>query len=171
MSPVNGIWNRSLRNTAAAALALLAASPAAPAGAKSPTPGGGGTSASANPSVRCDLKFGGHVEQSFEHGRLMLISSYDDDPFVQETMLNGPSPDQSNALSRMSEAWGALVGGVAMRDGVNDATVSTTSPEVHDRSEVLTGAVYQVFLSIYGDLSHQRGAPALEQAGAIMASS
>jgi len=74
----------------------------------------------------------------------------------------------SNALSRIGEAFGALTGGTSLRDAVNDHTVSTTSPEVHDRSEVLTGALYRLFVSIYGELKRQNRERALEEAGAIM---
>jgi hypothetical protein len=60
------------------------------------------------------------------------------------------------------------VGGVALRDAVNDATVSTTPDEVHDRSEVLTGAVYRLFVDILGYLRRQNSEHALERAGLAM---
>lgn len=85
------------------------------------------------------------------------------------SLLGGPSLSTSNALSRLVEVFGALTGtGQPVRDAVNDATVSTTSPEVHDRSEVLTGAAYRLFVSIYNELSRQGSERALEQAGTIM---
>jgi hypothetical protein len=75
----------------------------------------------------------------------------------------------SNALSRIGEVFGVLtVTDEPLREAVNDATVSTTSLEVHDRSEVLTGALYRLFVSLYDDLRHRRAERALEEAGAIM---
>lgn len=67
---------------------------------------------------------------------------------------------QSSALSRIGEAFGVLAGQntgggeVGLRDAFNDKKVSDTSDEVHDRSEVLTGAAYHLFLAIYGDLTN-----------------
>ena len=75
---------------------------------------------------------------------------------------------RSNALSRLGEAFGALTDGTPLRDAVNDATVSTTPDEIHDRSEALTGGLYRVFVGIYGDLKRQNRERALEEAGAIM---
>jgi hypothetical protein len=75
----------------------------------------------------------------------------------------------SNALTLCGEAFGALVNDgstVAMRDAFNDRTVSTTSAEIHDRSEVLTGAAYRFFLVVYGE---GKGTPrALEEAGDVL---
>ena len=91
------------------------------------------------------------------------------DPGRVRSLLAGPSLSGSNALSRIGEAFGILSRtGQPFRDAVNDAKVSTTSDEVHDRSEVLTGAVYRLFVSIVNDLSRLGGERALEEAGTIM---
>ena len=78
--------------------------------------------------------------------------------------------NQSNSLSRFVEAFAALLGqGTGVRDSFNDKKVSDTTDEVHDRSEVLTGAVYKVFISVFEDL--RRSLPdedALSEAGRIM---
>jgi hypothetical protein len=57
-----------------------------------------------------------------------------------------------------------------MRDAWNWATVATTSSEVHDRSEVLTGASYRLFFRIYADLLREGDTPlvALQEAGRMM---
>jgi hypothetical protein len=84
-------------------------------------------------------------------------------------LLAGPDLAQSNALSRMGEVYGALVGSrPATRDAVNDATVSTTEDEAHDRSEILTGALYRLFVSIYDEGRRRNAERAMEQAGAVM---
>jgi hypothetical protein len=91
------------------------------------------------------------------------------DPGRVQALLRGPDLHTSNALSRIGEASGVFFGtGEPSRDAVNDATVSTTSPEIHDRSEVLTGAVYRLFLGIYEELRPQGSEQALRQAGDIM---
>ena len=78
----------------------------------------------------------------------------------------------SNSLSRLCEAFAALVGsGTGVRDAFNDTKVSTTTDEFHDRSQVLTGAVYKVFTQIYERLKSEKGLDehkALAQAGDIM---
>jgi hypothetical protein len=77
----------------------------------------------------------------------------------------------SNSLSRTGEAFAALVGqGTALRDAFHGKTVSTTSPEVHDRSEVLTGALYRIFVDVDADLLRQGMIPlrALQEAGRMM---
>ncbi len=76
----------------------------------------------------------------------------------------------SNSLSRLVDAFGVLVGGTGLRDAFHDKTVSTTSPEVHDRSEVLTGALYRIFAAVDADLLSQGMPPvqALQQAGRTM---
>jgi len=77
---------------------------------------------------------------------------------------------RSNALTRIGEALGALAGeGTCIRDAFHDKKVSNTSTEVHARSEVLTGAAYKFFLTIYGELKAELGAEeALRRAGQIM---
>jgi hypothetical protein len=78
----------------------------------------------------------------------------------------------SNSLSSLCEAWAALIGsGTGIRDAFNDKKVSNTTDEVHDRSGVLTGAVYKVFTQIYERLKSEKGLDehkALAQAGDIM---
>lgn len=78
--------------------------------------------------------------------------------------------NQSNALTRFEEAFAVFVGkGTGSRDAFHDKKVSDTSEEEHDRSEVLTGAAYKIFLKIYDDLKPGLGAvEALRQAGQIM---
>ena len=78
----------------------------------------------------------------------------------------------SNSLSRIGEAFAALVGiGTGIRDAFNDNKVSNTSDEEHDRSTVLTGAAYKVFTQIYDKLKGENGLDehkALARAGDIM---
>ena len=75
----------------------------------------------------------------------------------------------SNALTRIGEVFAALVGeGTGLRDAFHDKKVSDTSAEFHDRSEVLTGALYRLLVSIYDELQRQSGVRALEEAGAIL---
>jgi hypothetical protein len=77
----------------------------------------------------------------------------------------------SNALTRFVEAFAALTGkGTGTRDAFQDLTISTTTDEVHDRSQVLTGAAYKLFYRAYTDLTQQAMSPfdALQQAGNIM---
>jgi hypothetical protein len=79
---------------------------------------------------------------------------------------------QSNSLTRMAEAFAKVVGeGTAMRDAFHEKKVSDTSEEVHNRSEVLTGASYNLFLNVYNRLKNQPGMTemsALRKAGEIM---
>src|SRR6266446_1966328 len=75
----------------------------------------------------------------------------------------------SNALTRLAEVFAVLVGeGTGLRDAFHDKKVSDTSDEVHDRSEVLTGGLYRVFVSIYDELKRQNRERAVEEAGAIL---
>ncbi|HYV04558.1 MAG TPA: hypothetical protein VFB82_08235 [Blastocatellia bacterium] len=77
----------------------------------------------------------------------------------------------SNSLTRLCEAFAALVGkGTGIRDAFHNKKISNTTDEVHDRSEVLTGAAYKVFTLIYDDLKNGRGneQPALTEAGDVM---
>lgn len=61
--------------------------------------------------------------------------------------------NRSNALTRIGEALGGLIGrDVSLRDAFNEKKVSDTSPEIHARSEVLTGAAYKFFLTIFNEL-------------------
>ena len=79
---------------------------------------------------------------------------------------------QSNSLTRVGEAFAAIVGdGTALRDAFHNKKVSDTSDEVHDRSEVLTGAAYNLFLIVYNRLKNEQGISemkALTTAGDIM---
>jgi hypothetical protein len=78
---------------------------------------------------------------------------------------------RSNTLGVLGEVLGALTGeGGGFRDAVNDTRVSTTSEEVHDRSQVLTGAAYRIFLSVYAQRRRQVGSldKALQEAGEVM---
>jgi hypothetical protein len=78
----------------------------------------------------------------------------------------------SNSLTRFVEAFAALVGvGTGIRDAFHDLKISDTSDEVHDRSQVLTGAAYKVFTLIHDDLksnSEPDDTAALTKAGDIM---
>jgi hypothetical protein len=77
----------------------------------------------------------------------------------------------SNSLTRLSEAFAAIVGeGTGMRDAWHEKTVSGTSPEVHDRSEPLTGGVYELFVRVHADLLAAGTGPlaAVQEAGRIM---
>ena len=82
----------------------------------------------------------------------------------------GGNLNQSNSLTRMVEAFAALTGkGTGIRDAFHDKKVSETTDEIHQRSEVLTGAAYQIFLTIYDQLKRGRSAEeAMRQAGQIM---
>lgn len=77
---------------------------------------------------------------------------------------------QSNDLSRFGEAEAALTGiGDSARDAINNKTVSTTTDEVHDRSTVLTGAMYNLFLFVYSEYSEKHGqARGLREASDVM---
>ncbi len=78
--------------------------------------------------------------------------------------------NQSNSLSRAVEAWAALVGkGLGLRDAFNDLKISDTTEEVHDRSQVLSGAAYNIFLKVYDDLKREHEPEkALQLAGNVM---
>jgi hypothetical protein len=77
---------------------------------------------------------------------------------------------QSNSLSRLVEAFAALIGkGTGIRDAFHDKKVSDTEEEEHDRSEVFTGAAYSFFLTVYDELKRTHEAEeALRQAGQIL---
>jgi hypothetical protein len=84
--------------------------------------------------------------------------------------VNG-SLSQSNSLTRIGEVLASLIGeGTGIRDAFHDKTVSTTTPEVHDRSEVLTGAAYSIFTGIFNDLKGKGCCEldALQRAGDMM---
>lgn len=78
---------------------------------------------------------------------------------------------QPSDLSRLGELMAGLTGqGDALRDMINDKTVTNTSNEFHDRAEVLNGAVYDVFVGVYNDLRDGglTDDQALKEAGEIM---
>lgn len=77
------------------------------------------------------------------------------DPERVAAVLEETSGDlyQSNSVTQLGEVFARLTGqGTALRDGFHEKTISDTSEEVHDRSEVLTGAAYKVFVRVYQDL-------------------
>ena len=77
---------------------------------------------------------------------------------------------QPNSLTRMVEAFAAVTGeGTSIRDAFHDKKVSDTDEEIHNRSEVLTGAAYKIFLKVYEGLKTELGnEQALRRAGKIM---
>jgi hypothetical protein len=78
---------------------------------------------------------------------------------------------QSNSLTRFGEWFAGLTGqGSGWRDAFHSKKVSDTPDEEHDRSEVLTGAAYRIFATLYGRLKNQgmNEMNALEAAGEIM---
>ena len=76
----------------------------------------------------------------------------------------------SNSLTRLVEIFGFLTGtDRPTRDAFHDKKVSDTGEEVHDRSEVFTGAAYKTFVAIYNSLKEEAGTEqALQTAGQIM---
>lgn len=65
----------------------------------------------------------------------------------------GGDLNKSNSATRIGEVFASLVGeGTGLRDHFHNKTVENTTDEVHDRSEVLTGAVYKVFNRVYKGL-------------------
>lgn len=108
--------------------------------------------------------------ESFADQMAMWTSLRDADRV--RTLLADTAGDLShpNALSSFVEAFDALTNGGPMREAVNDLTVSTTSDEVHERSQVFTGAAYRLFLTVYNDVSPHGGdrEQALRKAGEIM---
>lgn len=80
--------------------------------------------------------------------------------------------NSSNSLTRLAEAFAVLVGeGNALRDAFHDKKISDTGDEVHDRSEVFTGAAYKLFLAIYSGLKCEEDMTeweALKKAGEMM---
>jgi hypothetical protein len=78
--------------------------------------------------------------------------------------------NHSNSLSALGEAFAALTGtGTGVRDACQDLKVSDTTEEAHERSQVLTGAAYRLFVAIYGEQRRGlRDEDALSEAGRIM---
>lgn len=57
---------------------------------------------------------------------------------------------QQSALTAIGESFAYLVGeGTGIREAFHNKTISTTSDQFHDRSEVLTGAAYKIFHRIH----------------------
>ena len=108
--------------------------------------------------------------ESFSDQMEMWTSLRDGDRLRRLLAETNGDLNRSNALTRIGEALGALIGeDTSLRDAFHDKKVSNTSTEVHDRSEVLTGAVYKFFLTVYGGLKSEHGAEeALRRAGQIM---
>ena len=88
MSRPTRLARSTLHHAAIAAVALLGALPVT-ALARAVQPSATWTSASptVDPSARCDLKSPAQIEQSFERGQLMPFSSYGDDPFVTDAVV------------------------------------------------------------------------------------
>jgi len=80
--------------------------------------------------------------------------------------------NQSNSLTCMGEAWGGLIPTEpCIRNAFNDSKISDTTDEIHDRSKVLTGAAYRLFLTVFSSLTSHRGtadSEALTEAGRIL---
>jgi len=105
--------------------------------------------------------------------QMAIWSSLRDPKHVRDVLAEtSGNPYTSNSLSRIGEAFAVLVGtGTGIRDAFNDNKVSNTTDEEHDRSSVLTGAVYKVFAQICDSLKSGKGLDehkALGQAGDIM---
>jgi hypothetical protein len=120
---------------------------------------------------REDLGFGAW-EESFADQTAMWGSLRDPRrarSLLAETSGNLLTP---NSLTSFVEAFAALVGrGTGVREAFNNLKISDTSTEVHDRSEVLTGAAYKVFTLIYDGLKNGQGhgeQASLADAGEIM---
>lgn len=108
--------------------------------------------------------------ESFGDQLAMWTSLRDPDRVANLLSDTGYDLDQSNALTRLVEAFARLTGrGTGVRDAYHNKKVSDTTTEVHNRSEVLTGAAYKIFLSICEGLKNGRGSEeAVAMAGDIM---
>ncbi len=108
--------------------------------------------------------------ESFGDQMAMWTSLRDSDRLRKLLAETNGDLNQSNALTITGEALAALIGqGKGLRDAFHDKKVSDTSDEMHDRSEVLTGAVYKIFLKIYDGLKNEYWAEeALSKSGQIM---
>jgi hypothetical protein len=108
--------------------------------------------------------------ESFADQVAMWTSLRDSDRIVRLLAETNGNLNESNALTRIGEAFATLTGeGTGLRDAFHDKKVSDTSEEEHDRSEVFTGALYRLFLTVYDGLKHEHGAEqALRRAGQIM---
>ena len=120
---------------------------------------------------RTDLSFGAWAE-SFADQTAIWASLRNRNRVPRLLAETNGDLNQSNAITRLGEAFAALTGrGTGVRDAFHDLKVSDTSEEIHDRSQVLTGAAYKFFLTVYAGLENQQGMEepeALRKAGEIM---
>lgn len=120
---------------------------------------------------RADLGFGAWAE-SFGDQTAMWTSLRDPQRVRGVLAETSGNLSTSNSLTRSGEAFAALVGrGTGVRDAFNDLKISDTTTEIHDRSQVLTGAAYKIFTLIYDELKRGQGLgeqAALTEAGEIM---
>ena len=110
--------------------------------------------------------------ESFADQMAMWASLRDEDRLRKLLAETNGNLNQSNSLTRIGEALGALTGeNVSLRDAFHSKKLSDVPDEreVHARSEALTGAAYRFFLTIYGELKIELGAEeALRRAGQLM---
>jgi hypothetical protein len=108
--------------------------------------------------------------ESFGDQMVMWVSLQYRDRALKLLAETGGDLNRSSFLTRLVEAFSALTGsGTGIRDAFNDLKVSDTTDEVHDRSEVFTGAAYKIFLKIYDGLKNEFGPEeGLLEAGRIM---
>jgi hypothetical protein len=108
--------------------------------------------------------------ESFGDQIAMWASLRDEDRIRKLLAETNGNLNQSNSMTRMGEAFAALIGqGTGLRDAFHDKKVSDTTNEMHQRSEVLTGAAYKFFLTVYSELQSEHGAEeGLRMAGQIM---
>src|SRR5262245_7713068 len=122
---------------------------------------------------RADQSFGAWAE-SFGDQTAMWASLRNRDRVSRLLAETGGDLNQSNSLTRLIEAFAALTGkGTGVRDAFHDLKVSDTTEEIHDRSQVFTGAAYKLCLTVYSRLRNEQGCEeqeALSEAGEIMGS-
>jgi hypothetical protein len=110
--------------------------------------------------------------ESFGDQTAMWTSLRNPDRVIKLLAGTNGNLNQSNPLTCMGEAWGALVASEpCIRNAFNDKKVSNTTDEEHDRSGVLTGAAYRLLLTVYSRLKSQRhteDSEALSEAGRIL---
>jgi hypothetical protein len=120
---------------------------------------------------RADQRFGAWAE-SFADQTAMWTSLRNRNRVSRLLAETNGDLNQSNSLTRLVEAFAALTdNGTGIRDAFNDLKVSDTTDEIHDRSRVLTGAVYKLFLTVYSGLINEQGMEpqeALGNAGEMM---
>ncbi len=120
---------------------------------------------------RADQRFGAWAE-SFADQTAMWASLRNRERVFRLLAETNGDLNQSNALTSLGEAFAALTGkGTGVRDAFNDLKVSDTTEQIHDRSRVLTGAAYKLFLTVYSRLRNEQGVEeqeAMRKAGEIM---